>query len=270
MIIWVWIAPKWGLKGWSSSLMFHQQNCHHNSNNRSCLWMHHWFSYGDVIFQVVQCLCVQLTKTYFVFPRLSVPVRQSIYLPVGLSACPSIRFISRSIRPNVFLQFACFVIFVRGERQNERTTDWTSKRDKTKRKWKCTEWMNKSQTRTECETENEKNKNNQTTNIGTCPEQPTQRWFKTPFNCCCCCLGHHIVFWDGCGAGCVVVFAVQLGCQSHSFVMLCLGPRNVKNSGSPSMGDKMCTRIFQLFWNCLAQNHAYIYISKCFVIKFGV
>ena len=53
-------------------------------------------------FQVVQCLCVQLTKTYFVFPRLSVPVRQSIYLPVSLSACPSIRL---SAGPSVRMFF---------------------------------------------------------------------------------------------------------------------------------------------------------------------
>ena len=213
------------------------------------------------IFQVVQCLCVQLIKTNFVFPSVLCP---------GLSVYPLARWlvvlslhpqISRPIRPNVFLQFVCFVMFcsMRATKWEDNGLNKRERQNKTQSENEQNEWAKLK--RKQSAKQKKKYINNQKANRGTCPEQSTQRWFKTPFNCRCCCLGHHIVFWDGCGAGCgVAVFAVQLGCQSHSFVMLCLGPRDVKNSESLSMGDKVCTRIFQLFWNYLAQNHAYIYI----------
>ena len=159
-------------------------------------------------FQIVHCLCVQLRKTKFVF-----------------LGCLSVSLSMRGQR------------IERERRQNKRENEQNERA--------------KNQTITECETEIEKhNKQTTTTNKnhrGTCPEQPTQKWLKTPFKFCCC-LGHHIVFWDGFGAGCgVVVFVVELCCHSHFLSCLVLALELWKTSGNPSMGEKCLHAFFNCF-----------------------
>ena len=57
----------------------HQQNCHHSSNSRSCLWMHHSFSYGDVIFSGCSMFVCSVNKNLFCFSSVVCP-SPSVYL----------------------------------------------------------------------------------------------------------------------------------------------------------------------------------------------
>ena len=101
---------------------------------RSCLRMHHWFSCGDVIFQVVQCLC-SVNNNLFCFSSVVCPgpsVDLLAHWLVGLSLHP---FISWSIRPNDFLQFVCFVIlFEVSDKMRGQQIEQAREKNKTKLK----------------------------------------------------------------------------------------------------------------------------------------
>ena len=210
-------------------------------------------------------------KDQICFPRLF--VRQSIYLPVGLSACPSIRL---SASPSVrmfFSQFVCFVFLfeAKNDKMRGQRIEQARERRQNERENEQNERA-KNQTIAECETEIEKHNKQTTTNKnhrGTCPEQPAQRWLNKNTIQCLLLFGssHCVLRWVWCWlwCGCFCCWALlSLTFFCHAWFW----PKSCEKLRESFHGGEMLTRIFQLFWNYWAQNHTYTYpfLMFCYYI----